>query len=364
MHAASVGDDSTAAEFAPVDMIRGGRRHRGCVRRQSQWNPHRVVLSQWLFGALLLLPMHASLAQEGDAQDLLRRMSAAIRSLSYQGTFVYDHDGQIDALRLFHEGGDAGERERLISMSGPRSEVLRDGNSVTFHRAGALGVAFPNQVDARLLPLVPDTRGSRFSTFYALRTAGEDRVAGYDSHIVDVVPRDTYRYGYRLWLDHGTSMLLRSAVLDGAGRTLEQFMFVALDLGAKPTESDLALGRGLGTLSAPDEIGLDGPPQWRANDLPPGFAFLRALRPALGPTQTEHHTYTDGIANVSVYIEPRDPKLPAQSDRVSTRGVLSIYSRSNGAWTITALGDVPRATVQRIVQSLQAAPAAAPVRAP
>ena len=308
--------------------------------------------------------MHVLSAQEGDAQDLLLRMSTAIRSLSYQGTFVYDRDGQIDALRLFHEGANAGERERLVSMSGPRSEVLRDGNSVTCHQAGAGGVAFPNQVDARLLPLVPDTRGAKFSTFYALRIGGEDRVAGYDARIVDVLPRDAYRYGYRLWLDRGTSMLLRSAVVDGASRVLEQFMFVALDIGAKPTESDLALGGGLGTLSAPDEIGLDGPPRWRATDLPPGFAFVRAQRPLLGPTQTEHHTYTDGVANISVYIEPRDPQLPTQPDRVSTRGVLSIYSRSNGGWTVTALGDVPRATVQRIVQSLQAVPVMPAARVP
>ncbi len=322
------------------------------------------VLSQWLFAAALLLPMQALLAQEGDAQDLLLRMSTAIRSLNYQGTFVYDHDDQIDALRLFHEGGDAAERERLVSMSGPRSEVLRDGNSVTCHQAGRVGMAFPNQADARLLPLVPDTRGSRFSTFYTLRSGGSDRVAGYDARIVDVLPRDAYRYGYRLWLDRGTSMLLRSAVVDGANHLLEQFMFVALDIGAKPLESDLALSGGLGPLSAPDETGLDGPPRWRVADLPPGFAFLRAQRPALGPTQAEHHTYTDGVANVSVYIEPRDSKLPAQPDRVSARGVLSIYSRSSGGWTITALGDVPRATVQRIVQSLQAVPVAPAARAP
>jgi sigma-E factor negative regulatory protein RseB len=322
------------------------------------------AVSQWLLGVALLLPLQVLRAEDGDAQNLLLRMSTAIRSLNYQGTFVYERDGQIDALRLFHEGGGEGERERLVSMNGPRSEVLRDGNSVTCHQAGAASVVFPSQSGARLLPLVPDTHGPKFATFYALRVVGDERVAGYDARVVDVLPRDSYRYGYRLWLDRGTSMLLRSAVVDGASRALEQFMFVALDIGAKPMESDLAFSTGLGPLSAPDEIGLDAPPRWRATDLPPGFGFLRGQRPALGPTQAEHHTYTDGVANVSVYVEPRDPTLPALPDRVSSRGVLSIYSRSSGAWTITALGDVPRATVQRIAQSMQATPAGPAAQAP
>ncbi|MEP7044378.1 MAG: MucB/RseB C-terminal domain-containing protein [Dokdonella sp.] len=323
-----------------------------------------AIVQRLFSAALLIAPMEGLRAEDVDAQNLVLRMSTAIASLNYQGTFVYDHNGQIDALRLFHAGGDAGERERLVSMSGPRSEVLRDGNAITCLQAGAGGIAFPNRVGSRLLPLVPDTRGPRFAKVYTVRVGGEDRVAGYAARIIDIVPRDAYRYGYRLWLDESTSMLLRSAVVDSANRMLEQFMFVALDVGAKPKESDLSFSGGLGTLSAPDEIALTGPPQWRAADLPPGFVFLRGQRPALGPTQAEHYTYTDGVANVSIYIEPRDPKLPTQPDHASTRGVLSIYSRGEGAWAITALGDVPRVTVQRIVQSMQVAPAASVSRAP
>lgn len=293
-------------------------------------------------------------AQEDVAGNLLRSMSASLRTLDYQGSFVYEHNGEIDALRLFHEGG-ARERERLVSLSGPRSEVVRDGNLITCVQADRPAVLFPNRIGSRLLPLIPDTGGSGFAKLYAVDVAGEERVAGYRARVVDILPRDGYRYGYRLWLEEDSGLPLRSAVIDPGRRTLEQFMFVSLDIHAKPKSSDLAPSANVGIGSAPDEVPLSAPPRWRVADPPPGFAYLRGQRPTLAPTQAEHHVYSDGVANVSVYVEPRDPRQPETPDGALTRGVLNIYSRVDGDWKITVLGDVPRATVQRIARSVQPA---------
>ncbi|MEO7324306.1 MAG: MucB/RseB C-terminal domain-containing protein [Dokdonella sp.] len=281
---------------------------------------------------------------------LLTQMSAAVRTRDYQGSFIFEHNGQIDALRLFHVGGNP-ERERLVSMSGVRTEIVRDDTSLRCLQNGLPTVTFENRAGARLLPLVPEASVLASSGFYATSLAGTDRVAGYRAQIVEISARDGYRYGYRLWLDEDTHLLLRSALVDSARRTLEQFMFVALDVGAKPKESDLRAGSDVGASAPAEEAALAGTPQWRVTDPPPGFAFLRAQRPAQGPTPAEHHLYSDGIADVSVYVEPRDANAPAAQDRSMVRGALHVYSRDVGAWRVTALGDVPRATVERIARS-------------
>jgi sigma-E factor negative regulatory protein RseB len=322
-----------------------------------------MPVTRALFGVMLVLsPMRSSFGQEGDAANLLLRMSNALATLNYQGSFVYEHNGQLDALRLFHAGGSA-EHERLVSMSGPRSELVRDGYSITCLQADTTSMVFPNRPGARLLPLVPDTRGASFQKLYSLSVGGPDRVAGYNARTIDISPRDGWRYGYRLWLDQDNFMLLRSAVVDSAERVLEQFMFVALDVGAKPKESDLAAGSGFNAVLPANEIALAGP-RWRVADPPPGFHLVRTLQPAQGPTQAEHHSYSDGVATVSVYIEPLDPKLSAAQDSASTRGVLSIYAHVAGNWKFTALGDVPRATVQRMARSIQPLNSGAPQPAP
>lgn len=310
------------------------------------------------FSALAILALAALLqafplhAEQEDAQALLADMAKSMRELDYQGSFIYEHDGRIDALRLFHAGGPH-ERERLLSMSGPRSEIVRSGDSITCQQNGSPAILLPNRAGARLLPLVPDTRGRAVGSLYAFRVEGEDRVAGYRARIIDVAPLDEFRYGYRIWLEESTRLPLRSAVVDSAKRTLEQFMFVALDVGAVPKESDLAPGHAAGATAPPSELPLGRAPQWRVTDPPAGFVFAGVQRPAQEANRAEHQMYTDGLADVSIYVEPRGSDAPAVPDRMLKRGVLGIYSRDAGEWKITVLGDVPRATLERMARSVQ-----------
>lgn len=277
-------------------------------------------------------------------------MTHALRSLDYQGSFVYLRDGRIDALRIYHAAGTP-DRERLVSLGGPPREVVRDGDSMVFLRGDLPSVVFPNPSGATLLPLAPVTVGPRFAHLYSTSTGRDDRVAGYAALVVNITPVDGYRYGYRLWLERSSKMLLRAALLDGAGRSLEEFMFVSLDLGAKPKDDDLTAARVATTSTPPDEVALGGPPRWRVNGPPPGFTLARAQRLAPASALGEHLSYSDGIASVSVYVEPRDVSHPAAVASATTRGSLNIVSRDEGSWTITVLGDVPRATVDAMSRS-------------
>lgn len=313
----------------------------------------RYLLNACVALCLLLtaIPSLAQPANDPALSNLLLRMDAAVRTLDYQGSFIYEHDGRIDAMRIFHAGDGRG-RERLISMSGPRSEIVRDGNAITCLQSGSPTVLFQNNRGMRLLPLVPDTAGGAFAQHYGLRAGGEDRVAGYLARIVEIVPRDEWRYGYRLWIEQNTDMLLRSAVIDAAQRSLEQFMFVALDIGAEPKSSDLESRREAGLSAPPSEIPLEGAPQWRVSDLPAGFRLVRAQRSAQGAAGAEHQMYSDGLANVSVYVDPSAAQS-VDADKAMTRGVISLHSHRGKTWKVTVLGDVPPATATRIAVSVQ-----------
>ena len=67
------------------------------------------------------------------------------------------------------------------------------------------------------------------------------KLLGRDIVVIDVRPKDGYRYGYRLWLDEETAMPLRSVVGDGAGRQIEQILFTRLETqGQDPGEGHRA----------------------------------------------------------------------------------------------------------------------------
>ena len=291
-------------------------------------------------------------ARAGDAEDLLQRMNASLRGVDFQGSFIYQHDGRTDALRIFHDGG-AHERERLVSLTGPRSEIVRDGRTITCAQPGAAPTLFASRAALRLLPLAPDV-GS-IGAQYNVALAGEDRVAGYDARIVDIVPRDPWRYGYRLWLQRENQLLLRSAVVDATRRPLAQFMFVALDVGAKPSETDLLPTANVATAASPaDEVEIKTRPYWTVAAAPAGFRLVRTQRPNGEDAKAEHLVYSDGVANVSIYVEPHADAAPVAAESTTVRGVLSIHSRDANGLRITALGDVPPATVQAMARSVRA----------
>ena len=302
---------------------------------------------------LITLFASAAQSQEAAPQELLTRMSAALRSSDFQGSFIYQHDGRVDALRIFHLGGER-ERERLVSLTGERSEIVRDGDTITCVQTGTVPTLFANRADPRLLPLVPNVHA--LGAQYSVAAGGEDRVAGYGARVIDISPRDPYRYGYRLWLDLNSHLLLRSAVVDAAQRPLEQFMFVALDVGEKPNDTDLLASESIAAASAPaDEVRVNSKPLWTIAQAPAGFRLVRTQRPSEAGTQTEHLVYSDGVASVSIYVEPRaDSAASVTAESTTRRGVLSIYSRSDARMHVTALGDVPPITVQTMGRSVEA----------
>ncbi|MEO8011736.1 MAG: MucB/RseB C-terminal domain-containing protein, partial [Dokdonella sp.] len=299
-------------------------------------------------------------AAAADGRELLRQMTVAMRTLDYQGSFSYQHAGRTDTMRVFHAGG-ASERERLISLNGPRTEVIRDGLTITCIQPDGSATVYSSSSGRGLLPLVPSAGEGTLGEHYDVSVIGSDRVAGYTADIVDISGRDPYRYGYRLWIDQGSRLLLRSIVTDSERRPLEQLMFVSLEIGTPPRETDLLpqVREILATTVAPDtDVQLRRAPAWHAVGLPVGFALATARRQANGVKGSEHLVYTDGLASVSVYIEPRDAD-DAIVAALAGRGTMNVYSVVGGKWRITALGEVPARTVEAIAQSMRSAEASA-----
>jgi len=96
----------------------------------------------------------------------------------------------------------------MVSLNGDQRVLVReDGHLTCSDRDGSkVQVAvgeFP------LLALDPSLLGGANGQ-YRLTVSGHDRVAGMDSAVVVAKPVDQSRYGYRLWVEPGSGMLLGS----------------------------------------------------------------------------------------------------------------------------------------------------------
>jgi sigma-E factor negative regulatory protein RseB len=318
---------------------------------------------KWLLLAVLAvtgqLSLPATAAQEDATPDSARqwldRMFRSLQSLDYDGTFVYYHDGKLEAMRILHQADAGGEKERLMSLTGSAREVLRDDKVVTCIMPDNKSVMVGQSRPRQLFPVVPGDLAS-LSPYYQLQDVGEDRVAGHMARVIDIIPRDEYRYGYRFWIDKTNYMLLKYELSAEGGKAIEQVMFTGLRVGDRIPAAALEPSlTGEGYNWYRQEAGGENPaapmgqPDWTVKQLPEGFVMTDYQRRRLHQDgeHAEHMVFSDGLATVSVYVE----KLPADSRAFtghSNMGAMNAFGTVLDDYQITVVGEVPAATVQHM----------------
>lgn len=308
--------------------------------------------------AALLLLAAGPLTADEEARQWLEDMSAALRTLNYDGTFVYLHDGKLEAMRIIHQADGGVEKERLVSLTGSPREVLRDNKAVTCIMPDSKSVMVGQSRQPQHFHAVPRDLDSLLE-HYQLEVLGDDRVAGHMARIVAITPRDAFRYGYRFWIGKDSKMLLKSDLTGVDGEAIEQVMFTRLGIGRRIAEADLEPSLSGKEFSwyrqsggrPPTATGA-GTPAWKVQRLPGGFRMTDYQRRRMRPDSagTEHLVFSDGLATVSVYVET----VAGDSEPLgglSSMGAVNAYGAVADGHQITVVGEVPEATVEMMARS-------------
>lgn len=306
--------------------------------------------------ALLGVMLVAS-ARGEDAFDWLQKMNQAARTLNYTGVFVYQSRGRSETSRVMHLADAAGEHERLETLDGSPREVLRNNDEVYCYlpierlvvvdKAGA--GRFPERLVAR-----PSALGEN----YLVRLGETMRVAGREAQMISLLPRDEMRYGYQMWADAATGLLLKARMMGEASEVIEQFAFTELNLGVtmdrerlRPranTPTDWRIVNVRGVELRPEDM------PWGFKSLPSGFRMTSMVRRPMhgGASEAVHAVFSDGVANVSLFIEAA-AKGSVPKEGVVNSGSTGIFRRLIGDTLITALGEVPALSLRRFAESVE-----------
>ena len=301
--------------------------------------------------AVLTLGLLPALAfPSDDAQQWLDRMSRAVQTLNYEGTFVYSHDGKMETMKIVHAYGPEGPREHLISLSGEAREMIRNRGILTCIWPGSRSVVVEQARAKAGMPSGLAMPDPAITNHYELLVGPRERVAGLNCRSVDVRPRDAFRFGYRLCIAEDNGMLLKSLMLDASGTPIEQLMFTSIEFdGATESprfESTPEHDASAGSMSD-ESYPVD--PAWQLTSLPPGFELRSVVsRPMHEDGEpVQQMIVSDGLASVSVFIaEPSADEQYYQG--VTDTGALHAYARVLDGYQITVVGEVPEATVRLI----------------
>jgi sigma-E factor negative regulatory protein RseB len=293
-------------------------------------------------------------------------MNTAFAELEYDGVFSYYSGIELSTLRVTHVVQDGVQRERLVHLNGEPREIIRHGDEVAcILQPGdsmlELESSIPSGPFARAFTRSFDEIGD----VYRMAFHGVDRIANREAIRLAVMPQDEDRYGYRLWIDTATGLLLRSELVDGNSARLEIFQFATLEVGG-PIDTavfDLSASEGsiishltLGPHSQPRLEG--GEMRWEAAWLPQGFAMaswdIRRTPSTLKSINTL--MYSDGLAAFSVFIEAMPPAGAGEmmSRHGATVAVTNlIVGPDNERHLVTVVGEVPTETARRVALSVR-----------
>jgi sigma-E factor negative regulatory protein RseB len=244
----------------------------------------------------------------------------------------------------------------VVVQEGNGLEIVRIGNEVHCILPDEQSVLVEEWNDQSALFSALPSSDIRFGSEYDVSIVRTERVAGRQAVLLAVRPHDDYRFGHRLWLDVETGFPLQTMLLDNAGEAIEHVKFADISLGGNVDSS--ALSPSISTenfrwLASPKrDITHDVPTPWSSDDLPPGFRVVSSHLEALdeGGEPLVHILYSDGLATVSVFIESASEDIRASHSRVGTSNSFSVPIDGH---QVTAVGEVPAATVRKIASSMR-----------
>jgi len=309
--------------------------------------------------AAMSLLLGVGLAQGAEPKEWLERMNKALTTRNYVGVFTHVRGTRAETLRIIHRVRGRDVSERLLSLDGSGREFIREGDELTCYFPDRREVLVERRApDGPLLGALPAIDDDN-SLVYEIRGGERQRLLGRNTRVVALHPRDEYRYGYRLWIDEETSMPLKTQLCDKSGTVIEQILFSSIDLPASIPNSmfkpqvDASSYR---WLRAERRLASNtSPALWEAMRLPPGFRMTTRSSQAMPGSKepVAHLVFTDGVASVSVFVEPRKPDTKP-TEGPTRVGSSSAFSTVVDDHQVTVIGEVPPNTVQFIATQVKA----------
>jgi sigma-E factor negative regulatory protein RseB len=303
-----------------------------------------------------------------DARDVrawLLRIHEAAGKRNFQGTFIVSGGGSVSSARIAHYCEGPNQYERIESLDGQQRHVFRHNDLVHTAWPSSRVVLVEQSQLMMSFPGLLQAGDDRIVDFYDVKQQGVDRVAGHEASVLIVQPRDAYRYGYRLWSEKSSGLLLRADVLGERGEVLETSAFSDVQIGVKPQPDSVLQPmkrldgyRVIRPALAATRLEAEG---WSLKEPAPGFRQVSCVKRSMQGKEAAQEAdnapvlqaiYSDGLTHVSLFIEPFNAQRHTRPMMTSLGATQTLMKRHGDFW-VTVVGDVPAATLKAFAKGLE-----------
>jgi sigma-E factor negative regulatory protein RseB len=295
----------------------------------------------------------AAHAQSPESLAWLTKIQEATRNLSYTGTFVYQQGGRSETSRITRLA--SADVEKLEVLDGLPRELVRNKDIVRCYLPESKVVKVERRTPPdRAFPALLPERVNALARHYDIALGEVRRIGGFDCQSVKLTPKDNLRYGYHLYADRSSGMLIGAVTVDAKGNQIEQFMFTQLAIGNVTPDMVKSRQPTAGWRIEDAEASPAKLNGWTLSAELPGFQKVVELKRRMGESKpVSQMVYSDGLAAVSVFIEPLEARREPPRTGMASLGAIHIYTRAVANHMVTVVGEAPAVSVQRIADAVE-----------
>jgi sigma-E factor negative regulatory protein RseB len=300
----------------------------------------------------------AAASQPGSRQtadDWLRQIGVAARTLNYSGIFVTQHGPELSTSRLVHFVLPQGDFERIETLDGQRRVMAFLNDEVRTSWPDYHLMLIDDQPGRVGFPGLLKVHVGDVDRNYRLEPGDDARCAGYRCQVATIVPRDDLRWGYRLWALRDSHLLVKAQTINSAGRVVNQVAFTQLRLNVSPdrrlVQASMHPPAGY-TVEKMQAVPVDLASQgWGLSAPLPGFrtvgAYRRSMTVGGKSSDVLQWLLSDGLASVSIFIQPAAGLSEPVPREQRVGGTLAVSRPVADSW-VTVMGAVPERTLHRL----------------
>lgn len=311
-------------------------------------------------GALSWSAQAAEPVDSASARAIIDRIQNADKTLAFTGTFVHQQDSILHTSKIAQRIESRQPITKVQSLEGHQREIIKIPGETRIYMAERQLVKVDQTGQPRAaFPAMFVGSSANVVRNYDMIKGGSMRIADVDAQEYQLKPKVDSRWPVRFWVDKRSGMVMKCQKLGADGRAIEQAAFTELNLNARPSASSVA-------------VSFAGARQWETHDAtlsplasPPalkykpdtlkGFELVGVYQKPQNATndtiETRRYVFSDGIASVSVFIQPK--ASGPLTERARRKGALSMLSREiQNAW-VTVIGDLPPEALNQFAQTIE-----------
>jgi sigma-E factor negative regulatory protein RseB len=291
-----------------------------------------------------------------DAQAWLAKMSNAVKSLNYTVSFVLLVPGSDSQPYLWRHGvnEDGLEMEQLNLLNGPGREVVRIGNKVSYFEPNVPPYSLYSSIINGPLPSEFLQQPEKVMSGYEFIMVGRSRIAGRASQQIRIISKDKSRFGLNVWLDQETGLLLKMNMLGQNAQLLEQIQVTDLQITKEPAPFFAKIEPEILPEVVSFSPSTEFSSEWTIGYIPKGMVIVKRdfLRLSGSGVVVEYIMLSDGLIDVSIYLQERDNNTP-HSNLVGTVQSDTLLTIEHGELNVTVIGRLPATTANAIAKSIE-----------